>query len=132
MPRHAEDLLQRMAGVLGAAREQPFKAQQRLGDAPTGVQLANQIGARHPHLVKEHFAEFLVAGQRPDRAPTDAGAGKVNQQETDARLLFDGLVGAHQHEHVGGVLRQRGPGLLAGDDKVAAVHHRLAAQGRQV
>jgi hypothetical protein len=38
-----------------------LKAQQRLGNGPAAVQLANQVFGRHAHIVEKHLAELGLA-----------------------------------------------------------------------
>ena len=56
----------------------------------------------------------------------------VGQQEGDALLLLRVRVGADQQEDPVGVLRQRGPGLLAVDDVVVALAHRARLEAGEV
>ena len=61
LARELLDLVQRVLRVLGAAGEEPLEAEQRLGDRPALVELADQVVARHAHVVEEHLAELLLA-----------------------------------------------------------------------
>ena len=96
-------------------------AEQELGVVPALVLLADQVLDRHLHVVEEHLVDLVAAVDGQDRAHGDAGRLHVDQQERDAFLLLRRRIGAHQAEDPVGVLRQRGPGLLAVDDVVVAV-----------
>ena len=117
---------------LGAADEDALKAQQRLGDGPAIVLLPDQRADRNMHTVQEHFAELSIAGDILDRTDGDAGHGKIYQHEADAGLGFGMHIGAHQAEHMAGVLRERGPDLLAGDHILIAFANSARAQGREI
>ena len=87
----ARDRLQAVQRVLRAARAadaEPLETEQRLGHRPAVVQLSHQVVARHAHVVEEHLAELLVAGEVADRAQRDARRLQVHQQEADALLLL--------------------------------------------
>ncbi len=118
--------------LLGAADADALETEQRLGDGPATIHFAHDVFLGHAHVTQEGLAEFLVAGKVTDRPQLDSRRAGFGQQEADAFLLLGLLVGAHQHEDVRGVLGQRGPGLLAVDDEMIAVQHRLGAQAGEV
>ena len=124
--------LQRVLRPARAADAEALEAEQRLGHGPAVVQLADERVARHAHVVEEHLAELLVAGEVADRAQRDARRLQVHQQEADALLLLRRLVGAHQQVDVRRVVGERGPDLLAVDDEVIAVEHRGGLQAREI
>ena len=65
---------------------EPLVAEQRIGDPPAIMELADQILGRHRDVVEEHLAEFVVAGDGLDRPDPDAGAAQVDQEKADAGL----------------------------------------------
>ena len=123
---------QPVLGQLGAAQEDALETQQGLGHGPAAVQFPDQVGVVRAHSIEEHLAELFGPGDVANRANLQTGRVDVEQQEADALLLLGVRVGAHQGEHVGGIVRQRGPDLLAGDDEVIAVTHGARAQAGQV
>ena len=81
-------------------------------------------------LVEEHFVEVHVIrpaelGQRPHG---DARRLHVDDHDADAAVLRCIGVGAHEAEAVIGVVRSRGPDLLAAHHEAVAVH--LGARGQ--
>src|SRR3546814_4604647 len=60
-------------------------------------------------------SDLTAAVDRFDRPHGDAGRFHIDEQEGDALLLAAAIVGAHQREHPVGMLRLRGPYLLAVD-----------------
>ena len=129
---HGRELTDRVARLLGATKKDSFKSQQSLCNRPTLVKLSDQVLRRYAHIIKEDLTEFLVPHNifdRPDRNPRSR---QINQQETDTRLFFRVLVGAHQREHMRCILRKRRPYLLAIDDKHIAVSHGFSPQRSQI
>ncbi|MCY1194126.1 hypothetical protein D9M72_54180 [compost metagenome] len=124
--------MQRLARLLRAAGENAFVAEQVLGDGPAHVEFADQVARRHAHVLEEDFAELLFVDDIGNGPDGHARRLQVDQQEADAGLRLDGLVGAHQGEDVGGVVRQRGPDLLAVDDVAVAFETGLGSQRGQV
>jgi hypothetical protein len=60
------------------------------------VQLTDQVLGRHDHIVEEHLAELVIAGNRLDRSDPDPRAMQIDQQEADAGLARLGLrIGAY-------------------------------------
>ena len=86
--RERRDLLQRVLRVLRAAGEDALEAEQRLRDRPALVQLADQVRARHAHVVEEHLAELLVAGDVPDRPHRDAGRFRSTSRKLMPSCFF--------------------------------------------
>ena len=60
--------------------------EQRIGDAPAFVELADEVLRRHDNVVEEYFTELVIARNRPDRPDRDAGAVKIEQQKADAGM----------------------------------------------
>ncbi|MNQ80106.1 hypothetical protein D3C85_950720 [compost metagenome] len=120
--------MQGLARLLRAAGENALEAQKVLGDAPSHVQLAHQVSNGYAHILEEDLAELLLVDNVGDWPDGHARRLQVDQQEADAGLRLDCLVGAHQREDVGGVVGQRGPDLLAVDDEISSIANRLGAQ----
>jgi hypothetical protein len=97
-------------------------AEQIFGDIPALVFLADEVLGRHPDIVEKHLVQMMAAVDRNDRTHRDARRLHVDQQERDALLppLRRG-VGAHQAKAPIGMMRGRGPDLLAVDDVIVAV-----------
>ena len=53
-------------------------AQERISDAPTIIELADQILRRHDHVIEEDFTELVIAGNGPDRPDRDPGAVQID------------------------------------------------------
>jgi hypothetical protein len=98
------------AGVAGA-----LVAEQVLGVGPALVLLAHAVGHRHFHVVEPDLVHLVLTVEHDDRPHGHARGLHVDQQEGDALLRAALAGGAHQAEDPVGVLRQRGPGLLAVD-----------------
>ena len=94
--------------------------------------LADQVLDRHLDVVEEHLVDLASAVHGLDRAHGDAWRLHVDQDEGDAELLLGGGIGAAQAEDPVGVLRQRGPGLLAVDDVVVALAHGRGLEAGEV
>ena len=94
--------------------------------------VADDVGARHAHVLEEHLVEVLVAADLLERPHGDAGAVHVDEQEGDALVLRRVGIGAHQQHAPVGVAREAGPHLLAVDDEVVAVEHGARLQRRQI
>src|SRR5690606_4398170 len=125
------DLLQVAQGRLGrtdTGQASTLVGQQVLGAGPALVLFAYQVLDRYPHVVEEHFVDFVVAVQGDDRAYGNTRGSHVDQQEGNATLLLGFRIDAHQAEDHVGVLAQGGPGLLAVDDVVVAVAYRTGLQ----
>ena len=94
--------------------------------------LPHQVDGRHAHVFQPDFVDVAATVQRPDRTHADAGRSHVQQQHGNAALGARAVIGADQAEHAVGVLRQRGPGLLAVDHVLAAVALGAGRQRGQV
>ena len=126
------DALHALLGVADAGDARALVAEQELGAVPAAVLLADQVLDRHLDLVEEHLVHLMPAVHGLDRAHGDAGRLHVDQQERDAELLLGRGVRAAEAEDPVGVLRQRGPGLLAVDDVVVALAHRRGLEAGEV
>ena len=122
------DFLQVGQFTLGAADTgdaRALVAEQILGVGPAFSFLADEIGDRYLDVLEPHLVHLMLAVQHDDGPDRHAGCGHVDEQEGDAFLLFSLAAGAHEAKNHVGVLRQRGPCLLAVDDIVVALPLRL-------
>ena len=88
----------------------------------------DQVLDRHLHVVEEHLVHLVPAVHEDERAHGDARASSC--RSAGRRCLPASCargVGAHQAEDPVGVVRERGPGLLAVDDVVVALRARRAS-----
>ncbi|GCC49733.1 hypothetical protein chiPu_0033885, partial [Chiloscyllium punctatum] len=122
IPRRAAD-----AGHAGA-----LIAEQELGVGPALILLADQVLGGDPDVLQENVVDLVRAVDGDDRTHGDARRFHVDQQERDAGLRLGGGIGPDQAEDPVGVLRQRGPGLVAVDDVVVAIAHRFGANGGEI
>ena len=76
--RRARDAQQALRSSMLRARRRgehvALVAQRRVGDLPAVVELADQVLARHAHVLEEHLVEAGVAGHLHERADGDARA----------------------------------------------------------
>ena len=107
-------------------------AEQEFGVGPALVFLADQVFDRHAHVFEKDVVDLVRTVDGDDRAHGDARRLHVDQQERDAGLRLCRSVGADQAENPVGMLGQRRPGLVAVDDVVVAVAHRLGADRCEV
>ncbi|KAG1292159.1 hypothetical protein G6F64_013706 [Rhizopus arrhizus] len=107
-------------------------AQQVLGVGPALVLFAPQVGHRYAPVLQPDLVHVVAAVQRAEGAHRHARGAHVQQQHRNAALRARVGVGAHQAEHPVGILRQRGPGLLAIDDVFVAVTHRAGLERGKV
>ena len=91
-----------------------------------------RILRRHFHVVEEDLVDLVAAVDGLDRAHGDARRLHVDEQEGNALLFLRRRIGAHQAEDPVGILRQRGPGLLAVDHVVAVGALRRSLQRREI
>ena len=132
-PRHGLDAVERDQGELRIGVAEPLVAEQRIGDAPAVVDLADQVLGRHHHVVEEHLAELVVARDGADRPDADARALEVEQQEADAGMARLRLrVGAHQREHPLRMMPPGGPDLLPVHHEVVALQRRAGRETREI
>ena len=95
--------------------------QQIFGDIPAAIDGTDHMRLRHAHIVEEGFAERRAAGDQQNWLGRNALRGHVEQDEADAVMLLGGRISPHQTEYPVGVVRIRGPDLLAVDDEIVAV-----------
>ena len=107
-------------------------AEQEFCVGPALVFLADQVLGGDAHVLEEDVIHFMRSVDGDDGPHGDAGRFHVDQQEGDAGLRLCRRVGPHQAENPVGMLGQRRPGLVAVDDVVIAVPHRLGADRRKV
>ena len=102
--------------------------------APTVVEVADEVLGRHLDVGEEHLVEVrvVVVGQLGDRPVLDAGRPHVDDEDADALVLRGGRIGAHEAEAPVGVLRTRRPHLLPVHDEPVAVEHRPRGERGEV
>src|SRR4051812_8706522 len=112
----------------------PFVAQRALRDRPSAVQFAEEVLSGHHHVGEEHLVEVgvLGVGELGQGPAGDARRAHVDHQRTDALVLGRVGIGAHEAKAPVGVVRPRGPDLLAVDDEVVAVEYGPGRQAGQV
>ena len=129
--RRSNGLLQPRHDAQGVAAA--LVGEGRLGDAPAGVHLADQVVGRDAHVGEEDLGELVGdAGDLPQRTHLDARLVHVDDQVGDALVLGRVAVGAHQHDAQVGLRRAAGPDLLAVDDELVAVDVGAALERGQV
>ena len=99
---------------------------------PPLVDLAHDVGARHPDLVEEDLVEPRLPGDLDQRSDGDAGALHVDEEERQPAVLGRRGIGADDQDAPVGVLREAGPDLLPGDRDLVAAHLAAGPDGRQV
>ena len=114
--REIPDAADALLGDADAGDAGALIAEQEFGVVPALVLLADQILDRHLDIVEEHLVDFGSAIDGLDRAHRDALRLHVEHDEGDAHLLLGRRIGTAQAEDHVGILRERGPGLLAVDD----------------
>ena len=107
-------------------------AEQEFRVGPALVFLADQILGGDAHVLEEDVIHLVRSVDGDDGPHGDAGRFHVDQQEGDAGLRLCRRIGPHQAEDPVGMLGQRRPGLVAVDDVVIAVAHRLGPDGSKV
>src|ERR1700738_3723177 len=87
---------------------------------------------RNHDIRKIDLVELLHAVGLLDRPHLDAGALHVEEEHGQALVLWHIGIGTGDQEAVVGIMRARGPDLLAVDDPVVALLLRAGAQARDV
>jgi hypothetical protein len=98
------------------------------------VELADQVLGRHLDVVEEHLVEVEVVGahDRTEGAPGQARAVGGDHQAAQTVVLGSVGVGAHERQDEVGIVRTRGPHLLAVHDEAVAVQHRPRPQAGEI
>jgi hypothetical protein len=98
------------------------------------VQGADEVLARHSHVVEEHFVEVAEVGiaEFGEGPAFDAGRRRVDDQRRDALVLRCIGIRAHEAEAPVGVMRARCPHLLPVDDELVADQLGARAQTREI
>ena len=94
--------------------------QRALGDLPAVADLADPVRVRDPRVGQEDLVELGLAGELAERADLDPGRGHVEGEVTQAAVFRHVGVGSGDQDGPAGLVRQRGPYLLPGNDPVAA------------
>ena len=101
-------------------------------DAPTAVDLTDDVGRGHRHRVEEHFAEVRIAGHLAQRAHGHARRVHVDDEHRDAVALRAFAVSARQARGEVAVVRARRPHLLAVEHPRVAVADGARLHAREV
>src|SRR5271156_5508729 len=107
-------------------------AEQKFGVSPALVLFADQVLHGHADVFQEDIVDLVAAVDRDDRAHGDSRRFHIDQQERDAGLRLCALIGPHQAKDPVGMLGERSPGLVAIDDIVVTVTHRLGADRGEI
>ena len=109
------------ASVARGRRRSTLESERRHRDLPAVVEPADDVVLRASRVREEHLVELGRAVGLHDRPDLDAVLLHRHEQVADACVLRHLRVGARQQEDVVGVLRLRGPDLLAVDHPLVAV-----------
>ena len=109
------------AALAHAGDHRTLVLQEIFRDIPAAIDRTDHVGLRYAHIIEEGLAKRRAARNQENRLGRDALGGHVEQDETDAVMLFGSRIGPHQTEDPVGEVRVRGPYLLAVDDEVVAV-----------
>ncbi len=96
------------------------------------VQLTDQVGRRHVHVLEEHLAEVVAPGHVHDRHDRDPRRPHVDDQLRQPGMGRRVGVGAGDQVDPVGRRSTRVPDLLAVDHEVVAVAHGAGPDGRHV
>ena len=99
----------------------PFEGQGGERHPPSLALGADDVGAVGAGPVEEDLVELTRLGQLHDGAHLDAGLVHGDQQVGEPLVALRLGIGAADDEAPVGLVRQRGPHLLAGDDPLVAV-----------
>ena len=113
-------------------RAGPLVAERAHHDLPSAVDVAHHVVRCGAGAVEEHFAELEAAGHVADRADIDAVLVARHEQHRDAAVLRCIRVGATECVQPVGVVAERGPDLLPGDDPLVTVELGPGPQAGQV
>ena len=104
-----------------AAQRLALEGQHGAGHPPAVVDVAQDVGHRHPHPVQEHLVEVGFAGHLTQRPDGDARRAHVDDEHRDALALGARRIAAGQAGGVVAVLRARGPHLLPVEHELVTV-----------
>ena len=97
-------------------------------DPPAVVDPADDVLDRDPRLFDEELVELGLAGDLDQRPDLDAVLLHVHQEVGEPAVLGRVRVRAGEQHAPLGVMRERRPDLLAGDDVLVALEHRAGLQ----
>jgi hypothetical protein len=101
-------------------------------DPPAVVDAPDDVLDRDPRLFDEELVELGLAGDLDQRPDLDAVLLHVHQEVREAAVLGDvGVRAGEQHAPLG-LVRERRPHLLAGDDVLVALAHGSSLERGQV
>ena len=130
--RELDQVLEEQLGARGGRQHVALVEERGVRHRPAVVELPDEVRARDAHVLEEHLVEPGVAGHLHERAHGDARGLHVDQDVGDAAMFRRVGIGADEAEHPVGVLRARGPDLLAVHHELVADDLRARAQGGQV
>ena len=118
--------------LAGRAKRGPLEHQCGVGNRPTLVEVADDVGRRDTGFIDEDLVEERLAGHLDQRTHGDARLVHVDREVGDALVLRGiGIGSGDQHAHVGDLAARR-PDLLAGDDVLVTVLLGLAGEAGEV
>ena len=100
-----------------------LEAEQRLGDPPAAVDLAEHVRDRHAHVVEAGLAEGRLAADQLDRAHRHAGGRMSISRKVMPSCFLAVRIRAHQREDPVRLVAVGGPDLGAVHDEVVALAH---------
>ena len=106
--------------------------QRRDRHAPAVVDAADDVLDRDPRVLDEELVELGLARDLDQRADVDAVLLHVHQEVRQPAVLGRVRVGAREQHAPLGLVRERRPHLLAGDDVLVALEHRARLQRGEV
>ncbi len=134
--RRLRDVHQLIQHLLGAAERladsEALMHQRRDQHLPSGVQRAEQILFRHPHVLEKNLIEFRLAGDLLQRTHRHAGTFHIDDQRAHPLMLRRVGIGPHEQLAEVRAMRDRGPHLLPVDDKLVAFKLRAARYRREI
>ena len=101
-------------------------------DRPAPVELADEVVARHEHLLEEHLVELRLSGDLDQRPDVDAGRLHVDDEVRDAPVPGGVRVRAGQTDPPPGVARIACPYLLATEQPAVVHWHGARGQRREI
>ena len=107
-------------------------AERHLGEAPTVVDLADQVVGGQTHRVQEDLVERVVAGHVHDRPHRDPRRLHRAYEVADAALVRPLMGRAREQYAPRRDVRVTRPHLLAGHDPLVAIARGRGRQGREV
>ena len=131
--RHGLDALDRDERELRVRGREPLVSQERVGNAPAVVELANQVLGGHDHIVEEYLAELFIADYGLDWSDPDAWAVQIDQQKADAGLPRLSIgIGAQERVHPIRMMRPCRPDLMSAHREMIACKGRARGKAGKI